>query len=290
MSERVALLQSALHALATPGVIPGCRRESLASFCREPDRAREGDRSTLSAGEQRAAEPCDARGGEAGFERSQRVLDRIVKEDQRLGAQRPEVVQALTSTVQSQLDNARGCACCAISGAFARRFPGYQQSVGLDLVLLVKAGPRWSPSATRRTASGPAELAQSDAPRCRATLDRRLVPDTFAGPTNSSSARGGSRRPRPPAASGHLARQTSAPPGRLVGGRRRTDDAVARPERIARSDGATEAAVITPRTTAWCALAISRRFARRQSLWRSGAAARHPRPPARRSRVPPPSI
>src|SRR6185436_15526004 len=37
----------------------------------------------------------------------ERVLERIPKEDARLGNQRPEIVQALTSSVQAQLAGAR---------------------------------------------------------------------------------------------------------------------------------------------------------------------------------------
>jgi hypothetical protein len=142
VSERVALLQSALTLLATPGVISGSeagrlRRSVESQLEREAEidqRYQRVSRDLLDRATHAAAK--------ADIRKVERVLERIVKEDRQLGAQRPEVVQALTSTVQSQLDNARRLRLLRDQWSTRQAlFREYQRSVGLDLVQLVKARP-----------------------------------------------------------------------------------------------------------------------------------------------------
>ena len=69
-------------------------------------------------------------------------MDRIQKEDNKLGSQRPEIVQALTASVQAQLDNARRLRLLRDQWKSRQAiFREYQRAVGLDLVQLVKARP-----------------------------------------------------------------------------------------------------------------------------------------------------
>ena len=119
------------------------RGEPACVVCREPDRARGGDRPALSAGQQGpAGRARHARPANADIRNVERVLERIPKEDARLGEQRPEVVQALTASVQSQLDNARRLRLLRDQWSSRQAlFREYQRSVGMDLVQLVKARP-----------------------------------------------------------------------------------------------------------------------------------------------------
>jgi hypothetical protein len=72
----------------------------------------------------------------------ERVLERVAKEDRRLGQQRPEVVQALTTSVRSQMDNARRLRLLRDQWRSRQAlFREYQRTVGMDLVQLVKARP-----------------------------------------------------------------------------------------------------------------------------------------------------
>ena len=68
------------------------------------------------------------------------VLARIPREDERLGWQRPEVVQSLTSAVQAQLDRARHLRLLRDQWAVRQAiFRQYQRAVGAEVVQLVKA-------------------------------------------------------------------------------------------------------------------------------------------------------
>jgi len=139
VSDRFALLQSALTLLAAPGVTGSeatrLRRQVVEQIDREVAIDQRYSRVTrdLLARATKAAENAQIRDVE-------RVLERIPKEDTRLGSQRPEIVQALTASVQSQLANARQLR--LLRDQWKSRQAGcreYQRSVGMDLVQLVKA-------------------------------------------------------------------------------------------------------------------------------------------------------
>ena len=142
VTERVALLQSALTLLATPGVVSGAaganlRRSVETQLEREASidqRYRRVSKDLLDKA-MRASANADIRAVE-------RVLERVTKEDRRLGQQRPDVVQALTSSVRTQLDNARRLRLLRDQWRSRQAiFREYQRSVGMDLVQLVKARP-----------------------------------------------------------------------------------------------------------------------------------------------------
>ncbi|MBI2189620.1 MAG: hypothetical protein HYU37_21255 [Acidobacteria bacterium] len=72
----------------------------------------------------------------------QRVLDRIPREDARLGRKRADVVQALQVSVQAQLDAARHLRLLRDQWAIRRTlYNQYQRSVGAQLLQLVKTQP-----------------------------------------------------------------------------------------------------------------------------------------------------
>ena len=139
VSDRFALLQSALTLLAAPGVT-GSEASKLRRLVEEQiDREASIDQrygrvtKDLVARATRAAENAQIRDVE-------RVLERIPKEDARLGSQRPEIVQALTASVQSQLASARQLRLLRDQWKSRQAvFREYQRSVGMDLVQLEKA-------------------------------------------------------------------------------------------------------------------------------------------------------
>jgi hypothetical protein len=70
----------------------------------------------------------------------ERVLNRIPREDARLGRRRPEVVQALLATVQGQLDAARRLRLLRDQWTIRRSlYREYQRAVGSQLLQLVKS-------------------------------------------------------------------------------------------------------------------------------------------------------
>jgi hypothetical protein len=140
--DRVALLRSALDLLATPGVVTATdaaplrksiegQLEREASIDRRYDKL---SRDTLARATRAAAD--------AKVRDIERILERIPKEDARLGAQRPEVVQALSASVQSRLDQARVLRLMRDQWRSRRAlFNEYQRSIGGEMVQLVKARP-----------------------------------------------------------------------------------------------------------------------------------------------------
>ena len=141
-TERVALLNSALSLIATPGVVSGAdatrMRKSVESQLQQEASA---DRRYSKISKD-LLERATSAAAKADIRNVERVLERIPKEDQRLGQQRPEIVQALTASVQSQLDAARRLRLLRDQWRSRQAiFREYQRSVGLDLVQLVKARP-----------------------------------------------------------------------------------------------------------------------------------------------------
>ena len=71
-----------------------------------------------------------------------RVLERIPREDMRLGRKRPEMVQALRASVQGQLDAARRLRLLRDQWTIRRSlYLHYQRSVGAQMLQLVRARP-----------------------------------------------------------------------------------------------------------------------------------------------------
>jgi len=139
VSERFTLLQSALTLIAAPGVTgtdaSKMRRLIEDQLDQEIAINQRYGRVTkdLLAKATKAA-------GDAEIRDVEQVLDRIPKEDAKLGHQRPEIVQALTASVQLQLANARRLRLLRDQWKSRQAmFREYQRSVGMELVQLVKA-------------------------------------------------------------------------------------------------------------------------------------------------------
>ena len=178
VSDRFALLQSALTLLAAPEIAGSeaskLRRLVVEQIDREVAIDQRYSRVTrdLLARAARAA-------GNSQIRDVERVLERIPKEDARLGSQRPEMVQALTASVRAQLAAARELR--LLQDQWKSRqavFNEYRRSVGLDLVQLEKA--RTSLESIKKL-DGPAPDRLETLNRVlrggAARLDRLLVPE-----------------------------------------------------------------------------------------------------------------
>lgn len=139
--DRVLLLRSALalvnegRVAIDPDAVAGLRRRLEAQLRQETEVDARYARLTQEIAKQAARAAADAKIGDV-----QRVLNRIPREDERLGRQRPETVQALTSAVQAQLERARHLRLLRDQWAVRQQiFRQYQRMVGSELVQLVKA-------------------------------------------------------------------------------------------------------------------------------------------------------
>jgi hypothetical protein len=142
-SERVALLQSALLLLdEAEGIIPPAevaplRRLAIARIRDEQlidKRYVDWSRRLMEAATRGAAK---AKVGDV-----QRVLDRIPREDERLGRRRPDVVQALHASVQSRLEDARQLRLMRDRWQIrVALYQDYQRHVGSQIIQLVKTQP-----------------------------------------------------------------------------------------------------------------------------------------------------
>jgi hypothetical protein len=138
-SERFALLQSAVTILAAPGVA-GAEATRLRRLIDEQINRE----IAIDQRYSRLTKDLMGKAGKAAAAASirdvERVLDRIPKEDARLGSQRPEMVQALTASVQSQLADARRLRLLRDQWKSRQSvFNEYQRSVGSELLQLEKA-------------------------------------------------------------------------------------------------------------------------------------------------------
>jgi hypothetical protein len=139
--DRQALMQSALTLLDTsrgaiePSTVAVIRRWLAAQLQQETaiDLRYAGMTRDLLANASRAATAARVADVE-------RVLHRLPQEDARLGGRRPEVVQALRTAVQGQLDRARRLRLLLDQWTVRKSlYRDYQKSVGSDIVQLVKA-------------------------------------------------------------------------------------------------------------------------------------------------------
>ena len=142
VTERVALLQSATALLAAPGVVSGTEAARLRRTVQDQlQRETSIDQRYLRVSRD-LLDRASRSAANADIRNVERVMDRIQKEDDKLGHQRPEIVQALTASVLAQLDNARRLRLLRDQWKSRQAiFREYQRAVGLDLVQLVKARP-----------------------------------------------------------------------------------------------------------------------------------------------------
>ena len=101
----------------------------------------------------------------------QRVLNRIPEEDRRLGAKRPEVVEALHASVHGQIDAAQRLRLLRDQWMIRRAlYADYQRSVGTQMLQLVRAQPDLE--AIRRLEGPTPEMLLTLQARLRAGLRR----------------------------------------------------------------------------------------------------------------------
>lgn len=171
-AERVALLQATLLLLNEAGtVIPSGESAALRRLVTTTIRSEQLIDTRYAALARRIMD--DARRGAARARTGdvQRVLDRIPRDDARLGSRRPEVVQALRASVQGQLDAARNLRLLRDQWLIRRSlYNAYQRAVGAQLLQLVKSQPGLE--AIRRLDGPPPELLVGLQARLRGGVER----------------------------------------------------------------------------------------------------------------------
>jgi hypothetical protein len=142
-AERVAILQAALQLISDAGtVIPRSEALSLRRLAETRIRAEQLIDFRYGAMARRLMNESTRGATAARVADVQRVLDRIPREDARLGRRRPEVVQALHASVQGQLEAARHLRLLRDQWMIRRSlYLAYQRSVGTQLLQLVKLQP-----------------------------------------------------------------------------------------------------------------------------------------------------
>ena len=153
--DRIALLQQALAMLTEAGAsIPedeSSRMRHLAEDQIEAETAVDQRYAGLS---RRLMVSATNAARQARISDVERVLNRLPKEDTRLGGRRPDVIQALRTSIQLQLENARRLRLMRDQWLIRRTaYREYQRTIGNQLLQLVKIQP--SLEAIRRLA-GPA--------------------------------------------------------------------------------------------------------------------------------------
>jgi hypothetical protein len=141
-ADRLALLHAALSMLDSTSSLPAAEASALRStITNRIDHEQQVDAryarlsQRLTADATRAAEA--ARAGDV-----ERVLARVSVEDQKLGGERPETVQALRAALEARLDDARRLRLLRDQWMLRRTaYQDYQRRVGSQIVQLVKAQP-----------------------------------------------------------------------------------------------------------------------------------------------------
>jgi hypothetical protein len=137
-AERVALLQSGLTLLSEAGGMisdASTLRREAESQIRE-EMATDRKYASLS---QKVIGQAKTQAGRANISQIERLINKIPKEDAKLGGQRPEMVQAINTAVQSQLFAARRLRLQRDQWLLRQSaYREYQKSVGSSLLLLVK--------------------------------------------------------------------------------------------------------------------------------------------------------
>jgi hypothetical protein len=142
-SERMALFQAALLLLDEAGAI--IRPVEAARLRREVTARVREERSIdkrYSDWSRRIVNDANRGAERARVNDVQRVLDRIPRDDERLGRRRPEIVQALNASVQSRLEAARQLR--LLQDRWEIRlslYRHYQDSVGVQMRQLIKLQP-----------------------------------------------------------------------------------------------------------------------------------------------------
>lgn len=140
-SERLALMQSALALIADvrsgldASAVSSTRRWLETEVRREMTTDRRYAEMTRKLVGQATRAAADAR-----IDDVEEALRRVAREDERLGHRRPQVVQALTTTLQAQLDRARHMRLLLDQWNVRKSlYRNYQRTVSSEILQLVKA-------------------------------------------------------------------------------------------------------------------------------------------------------
>jgi hypothetical protein len=185
-AERIALLQAVLQLIADAGsVIPTGEATSLRRLAETRIRAEQAIDLRYGAMTSRLMNEATRGAARARVADVQRVLDRIPREDARLGRRRPDVVQALQASVQSQIGAARHLRLLRDQWMIRRSlYVGYQRSVGGQLLRLVKSQPALE--AIRRLDGPPPEVLVTLHARLKGGAERleRIQPPAYLRTTH----------------------------------------------------------------------------------------------------------
>jgi hypothetical protein len=142
-SDRVALLQSALLLIAEAGAaIPATEAELLRRSAEVQIQEEQLVDSRYLELSRKLMASATYAASRARVRDVERVLTEIPREDARLGKHRPEVIDALRSSVQERLDAARRLRLMRDQWTIRRAlYRDYQRSVGTQLLQLVKIQP-----------------------------------------------------------------------------------------------------------------------------------------------------
>jgi hypothetical protein len=143
VADRVSLLQEALALIEEAGALmPAVEATRLRRAAEDQIHVETVVDQRYSAMSRRLLASATNAAGQARIADVERVLNQVSKEDARLGGRRPEVVQALSTTLQVQLDNARRLRLMRDQWQIRRAsYRDYQRSVSGPLLQLVKMQP-----------------------------------------------------------------------------------------------------------------------------------------------------
>ena len=177
-SERVALYSAVLQLLRDEAAaMPSSDVTSFRLAAESAIRLEEAIDARYAEMTRRLLADAARAAGRAQISDVQRVLDRIPREDTRLGQKRPEIVQALHTSVQGQVDAARRLRLLRDQWTIRRSlYLEYQRSVGTQLLQLSRARPALE--AIRSLDGPPPETLVTLQSRLRGGAERleRIVP------------------------------------------------------------------------------------------------------------------
>ena len=152
VADRISLLQEALSLIAEAGaLIPPVEAARLRRAAEDQIHTEVVTDERYAAMSKRLLSAATSAAGQARIADVERTLNQVSKEDARLGGRRPEVVEALSTALQVQLDNARHLRLLRDQWQIRRvSYRDYQRLVGAQLLQLVKMQP--SLDAIRRLA------------------------------------------------------------------------------------------------------------------------------------------
>ena len=177
-AERVALYQAVLQLLTNDGaVLPAVEMASFRRVAETAIRTEQAIDARYTGMARRLMTQATRAAARAEIADVQRVLDRIPREDTRLGRKRPEIVQALHASVNGQVESARRLRLLRDQWIIRRSlYFDYQRSVGAQMLQLVRSQPALE--AIRRLDGPPPETLVTLQSRLKGGAERleRVIP------------------------------------------------------------------------------------------------------------------